>query len=274
MTVTARRSETAPGTSLAVGYSAASALRAPALEVSIRPKDVALVLCIMVTLLTIASAIATTLASSLPERQRGLIVVLGKFNVNNELNLPAWYSSSALLAASALLAMIAYARRKLALGDAVHWAALALIFLGLSADESASLHEVLIVPLRRRLDLHGPLYFAWVLPGAAFVAAVGFAYWRFLFRLDARTRWCFAISAVVYVGGALGLEMLGGWLTETVGQQDVRYIAATTLEEFSEMVGVVLFLFSLLDYVARQRWRISVAFGCPSHHVEPPGVPR
>ena len=273
MTVTACKSETVAGSSAAAG-SAASALKASALEVPIRPMDVALVLGVLVTLLTLASAIAATIASSLPERQRGLIAVLGKFNVNNELNLPAWYSSSALLAASALLAIIAYARRKLALGDAGHWAVLALIFLGLSADESASFHEVLIVPLRRRLDLHGPLYFAWVLPGAAFVAAVGCAYWRFLFRLDARTRWCFVLSAVAYVGGALGLEMLGGWLTESVGQQDVRYIAATTLEEFLEMAGVVLFLFSLLDYVARQRWRISVAFACPSHNVKSPGVPR
>lgn len=233
---------------------------AAAFDLSIRPKRVALGLCAVVSLFSALSPIAGMLASSLAERQRGWAAILGKFNVNNEINLPAWYSSSALLLACALLALIAYGRRRMALSDVAHWAVLAFIFLCLSADELASFHEVLIVPIRRRLDLHGPFYFAWVLPGAAFVTLVAVAYVGFLRRLDPRTRWLFVAAASLYVGGALGMEMIGGWLTETVGQTDVRYVAATTIEELLEMAGVVLFVYSLLDYLGRQSWRVSLAF--------------
>lgn len=238
-------------------------------ELSLRPKLVAVVLATVVSLLTVVSPIAATLAIALAEEQRGLSAILGKLNVNNEINLPAWYSASVLLMASLLLALIAAARRRLKLGDVPHWAMLSLIFLGLSADELASFHEVLIVPIRRRLDLHGAFYFAWVLPGLTFAAIVGAGYRRFLLRLDRRTRRLFLISAIVYLGGALGIEMVGGWLTEAVGQTDPRYIAATTLEELLEMAGMVLFVYSQLDYLARQPWRVSLAFGPPRGASEP-----
>ena len=57
-----------------------------------------------------------------------------------------------------------------------HWAALSGLFCLLSMDESASFHEILMIPMDALVNAKGMLYFSWVIPGFAFVAIVGFAF--------------------------------------------------------------------------------------------------
>jgi hypothetical protein len=60
-------------------------------------------------------------------------------------------------------------------------------------------------------------------------------------------------AAAVYVGGALGMEMVCGYMFVEYGEQSLAYLAAMTLEETMEMTGMVIFLYALLDFLRREQ---------------------
>jgi len=178
------------------------------------------------------------------------------FDVDSEQNLPSWFSSVALLAAAALLAVIASGKKRKE-PYFLHGWALALIFLGLSVDEMVSIHELTIGTVRRTLRVGGIFYFAWVIPGMIFVALFALAYLKFLRDLPASTRNQFLGAGTVYVAGAIGFEMLGGRQAAALLKQGIpyetqfSYWALATVEELLEMIGIVLFIRALLLYLSR-----------------------
>ena len=185
------------------------------------------------------------------------------FNLDAESTVPSWYSSSALLAAAGLLGLIARAERERASRDWRHWAGLAIIFVVLSLDETASVHELAIRPLQLALRPGGPLAFGWVIPGAAFVALVGAIYLGFMLRLPPPTRRRFLLAGGLFVGGALGFEMVGGALYTAYGM-GLETALASIVEETLEMVGIVVFIHALLGHLGRIA--ASIAF-----RIEPAG---
>lgn len=171
-------------------------------------------------------------------------------NMDGEQNIPALYSASALLLCSILLAIITSAKK--VAGDLYvrHWGALSIIFLFLSLDELISIHERMIDPLRSTLNTSGFLYFAWVIPGAIFVSICLLAFLRFLTHLPAKTRSLFLVAGTLFLAGAIGIEMVGGYYSYLYGQQNITYAIITTLEEFLEMLGIVVFIYALLSYIS------------------------
>ena len=109
----------------------------------------------------------------------GLVIL---FDFNSERNIPTLYSSIALIFSSILLAVIAFESKKL---DRPHisWLGLSLIFLFLSIDEMASIHESLIFPVRNFFGTSGFLYYAWVIPYGVVLVFFIIAYSKFLFQL-------------------------------------------------------------------------------------------
>jgi len=57
------------------------------------------------------------------------------------------------------------------------------------------------------------------------------------------------ISGTIYVTGALGLELFGGQRFESHGK-DLTYLMLTSCEEYLEMLGIVLFIHTLLKYIS------------------------
>lgn len=172
-----------------------------------------------------------------------------RFFFDRENNLPTFFSTFILMLAAALLGLVGASKRRVGDAFARHWQVMALVFLGLAIDEAASLHELLIRPLRSSLQLTGLLWFGWVIAGAVFVLAFVVGYLRFLAHLPARARWLFVVAGAMYAMGALGLEMVGGWVFLA---RDIRdYMLVMTLEESLEMAGILLFNYALVDYLAR-----------------------
>lgn len=113
------------------------------------------------------------------------------FDVYGEGNVPTWYSSSALLLCSMLLAVISIGERQVSdRGYVLHWRGLAGIFLLLSLDETAQLHDKVDAALDRVYDFGGFLTYAWVIPAAALLFILMLTYLGFLAHLPARIR-CF-----------------------------------------------------------------------------------
>ncbi len=115
-------------------------------------------------------------------------------------------------------------------------------------------------PLQRQFGLGGWLYFAWVIPGAAFVLAFVLVYLRFVAHLFKPFRTLFVASGAIYVCRALGIELIGGVHADHFGQNDIAYVLITTIEEALEMGGLVLFIYTLLLYLESHEAALSVRF--------------
>jgi hypothetical protein len=169
------------------------------------------------------------------------------FDLDAESNLPTWYSAIALLACAVLLGRIATLTRRAHGRFAGHWRALGAIFVVLSLDEIARLHEHL-GRLQSVWHTHGLFYFAWVIPGAIVVLCLAVVFARFVLHLPPATRWRFLGAAVVFVTGALGVEAIGGWRAETMGMNNMTHSFIATIEEVLELAGVAWFLVALLQH--------------------------
>lgn len=172
-----------------------------------------------------------------------------RFTLDSEGSVPAWYSSILLLTASALLAVVATVAFNQRDRWWKHWTALASLFCLLSLDEAASFHESLILPLQTHFGASGFFFFAWVIPGIFFVGTVGMAFLRFLINLDPQTRNRFILAGGLFVGGALGMEFVGGAFMDGFGEQHILYILSAAIEETLEIHGVTLFIIAILKHL-------------------------
>lgn len=193
--------------------------------------------------------------------------VAGLLNLGLDSAAPTWFAA-ALLAGCAILALVAADRSaQIGSGNRRHWIGLAVVCLAMSVDEVATAHEKLNAVGRRLVGGDGIFFYSWVVIGAIAVTAFVIAYWPFLLRLPARTRWLLIGSGVCFVGGALVLEGLNGALHDEIGGRNAlttRYWLQTGVEELFEMLGVSLLLYCLADYIADGDRRISLAISAPS----------
>lgn len=164
------------------------------------------------------------------------------FHFDEESNLPTWFSSVLALIGAALFSVL---WRRFPLGGrrAHAWLLLSFCFVYISIDEVGLIHEQLIVPVREQFGMSGPLYFAWVVPYGLAVLILAMAFVPFVRRLDSGDRGRFITAAVVYLTGALGGDLIGGWLYESLeGQRTLAYDLVTTCEETLEMAGLILLI--------------------------------
>jgi drug/metabolite transporter (DMT)-like permease len=171
-------------------------------------------------------------------------------DLRGEGNLPAYWSTALLLLAGLCLLGVGQAEASRDRRQARAWRALGVIFLYLSADECAQLHE-----LARRIPQSAlpdsPLfYWPWVLFGGAAVIVLGMAFWRFLWALPPDTRRNLLLAGALYVGGALGLELLGATIEHQRWSEGLLVLEETA-EELLEMLGVVCLLHGLLCHLSR-----------------------
>lgn len=183
------------------------------------------------------------------DRVYGLVSL---FYVDAEQNIPTLFSVLLLFCAALLLTVITVLKKKQKDPDVSRWAILAFGFLLMAVDEALSIHEKLVTPVRELLG-DGPLgifYFAWVIPGIAVVLVLTLFLLRFLLRLPAKTRFTFIVAGTLFIGGALGLELVGGRYAELHGQENMTYSMIVTVEESLEMAGVIVFIYALVKYIA------------------------
>ncbi len=184
------------------------------------------------------------------------------FSVDRERNIPTLYSALALLFSSILLGAIAYAKNLDSDRYKKHWKILSLIFLYLTLDEAGQLHEKFIDPMRALLNATGFLYFTWIVPFGFVVAIFLLSYTKFLLHLPASTKKLFVAASILYIGGAIGIEMVGAYQASTVGMQTISYLITATIEELLEMLGIVVFIHALTSYINKYlggvSWKVSL----------------
>ena len=106
-----------------------------------------------------------------------------------------------------------------------------------------------IKPLRAALNATGFLYYTWVVPGAIFVLICALIFRRFLADLPGETRSLFLVAGTCFVGGAIGMELVGGYYHDLFGYDNMTYKMIDTIEECLEMVGILVFIYALVSYM-------------------------
>ena len=172
------------------------------------------------------------------------------FNLDNEQNVPTFFSFTILLFSSALLYSISILGNTTK-QDKKYWLLLSIIFLFLSLDEAIELHERLITPLRRIFikDLSGFLHWGWIVPYSILFLAIGIYFLKFLFRLDKKVRNSFFLAAFIFVFGAVIIESIEGHFYEIFEPEHIIFYITITLQEIFEMIGVIIFIKTLLQYL-------------------------
>ena len=138
-----------------------------------------------------------------------LVSLIDLFSVNAEETIPTWYSTILLFLSAVLLTFIATVKQKNQKLFRHHWTGLALIFLYLSMDEGAVIHEIIADPLQAKFNTTGYLAFGWQIVFVPLVVVFALFYLRFLFHLPPRIRNLFIIAGSLYVGGAVFVEATG-----------------------------------------------------------------
>jgi heme exporter protein D len=179
-----------------------------------------------------------------------LLGIVPLFDLSEDSAVPTWYASSTLLLCSILLFIIAQNKRKEKEPFVTHWIILAAVFLCLSIDETARIHETMGDMLNAKMgETKGYFYYTWVVFGLSFVSVFALSHLRFLFSLPLKTKLLFILAGTIYVGGALGLEMVNGHYDELYGHHNLTYQLMTAFEEFLEMVGIAVFVYALTSYM-------------------------
>jgi hypothetical protein len=173
-----------------------------------------------------------------------------------EATIPTFYSILLWLFCAGLLGLVAVGERDGGKRDTRRWGALAALFVFLSLDEAASLHEQLIglsraVVSKLAITHEGLLYHAWVVPVGILVLLLFLLYIPFFQRLPRSTVLWFLLSGALFVGGALGFEMIGGVVVTWDKNNDALRLTVETIEELLEMLGLAGFAFALLSYLAQ-----------------------
>ena len=131
------------------------------------------------------------------------------FNLDKENNIPT-YLSSLLLAISFFLLRLITLRAK---SNKFHWSVLTSGPHLISIDEAHQLQEKMVSPVREivegiQVGHSGILHFSGIIIAVSLVIILGKMFLKFLARLPARTRWLVMLGVSVFLGTAIGVEML------------------------------------------------------------------
>jgi hypothetical protein len=185
-------------------------------------------------------------------------------DLNAEANLPAWYSSIQLFLVAALLAFFVYAefdKRRLLSWTLPAWP---LLFVLLSIDEIAQIHEWLggksdrWLPGRNRENIMFRTTGIWMfligIPFFFFMVGLIFSLQKY-FRGKSDVIRMFWAALIVYVGSAAGIEILSNFVPE----EGAVHIFQVFSEELGEMIGGTLFLWAAYKLLCSYEFSISIA---------------
>ena len=176
------------------------------------------------------------------------------FNLNNENNIPTLFQSVILATSSFLLVIVSILESQRKEPQTVFWVVLSFGLSYMALDEWFEFHEKLTQPLRDWIGTAklGVFYFTWVIVGILIVALAILFFFRFVKKLDPKTRRTLFLAGALYIAGAIGFELIGGLVAESRGTENLFYNLLVACEETLEMSGVIFFINGLLGFLSQK----------------------
>jgi hypothetical protein len=222
------------------------------MTIDIKPRSAAVFLGVIIVFLALAHLL--TVVSTYYWGHNYVLGLVPLFNMDEEQNLPTYFSSAQILLCSCLAFAIAVAEKNRRRRDYLYWIGLCLICLYISVDEFASIHERFInQPFRDASNGPQRFYFSWVIPYGILVVAVVTLYVRFILRLPREIGRLIVVSGFVYVTSTVGLELIGGRYcdTHTGPHADLVLALLVMCEETLEKAAILVLVYALMSYLSR-----------------------
>jgi hypothetical protein len=164
------------------------------------------------------------------------------FDLDMERNIPTLFSSLLLAISSFLFFVLSYQKDNYLR----YWRGLSLVFLFLSFDESAKIHEKIGDFTSQFIVAEGYMYYPWVLSYSVAILLLASIYLKFFLQFERKVFWSFILSAILFLTGAIGFDILGAYEASMHGTQSIWYSIYYTIEESLEMFGVIYLIHILL----------------------------
>lgn len=209
------------------------------------------VLALVVGLLFAFHVTSILLHNSLDNRFSGLLVE--KFSFDLERNFPTFFSALLLFISSLLFFLISWAKKNsVAKQGFRYWSGLGVIFLFLSTDEAAHIHEHFDTELIwGAYQTSGLLAWPWVIVYGVFVSLFVAGYFKFWLHLPLQFKLRYFFAGFTYVGSALGFEMLEALEYSTnESTYTAKYLVYSSIEELFEMSAIAFLVCTNMRYLA------------------------
>lgn len=171
------------------------------------------------------------------------------FDVNEEKSVPTVFNFLQHLVSAAVVLLVTVMRRRARGHYEWRWVLLVFLFLYTASDEILMLHERVGTHLHETYHTTGVLFYAWVVPGAAFALTVAVLELKLVLGLPPPIRGLAIASACIFVGGALGVEVLESAEFSAHLKDTLWHELLGSVEEGMEMAGLSLFIYAMLRYI-------------------------
>ena len=190
--------------------------------------------------------------------------VVPLFHFDVEQNVPTQYTGLLMLSIVILLVFTALIEQRLSAGAQIPWLFLAVGFALMFGDEMFTFHELVADIVVNNVQVSGAFAFGWVIPYLALVALLGLVLAPWFFRLDRWSQIWSAASGSIYLLGAIGTEMIAGVYISGLAEDRETWRTLTgdllaTLEESMEIIGLSLFLLTLVRRLDRNGYVLSLS---------------
>jgi hypothetical protein len=215
------------------------------MRMSINPKKLVLTFIIVSVVLTILS-----LVGILDTWDDRFLVFRILFELNEHITVGTWFASFQFLISMIFAGLVAWDHTQRQQTFARHWGYLAIVFMLMSMDEFTNWHsEILSVVGELMGGGDGVFHYAWVIPGLIIVAGFFVVFTPFFLRLPRTPQLGIAGGLAIFVAGAVGFEMLTGWMFANVDMTPWQVRLLNNAEEFTEMIGMCFVIWGLAHYI-------------------------
>ena len=223
-------------------------------KVVVRPKSIVLGLYSVITILLIVHSLVLVAYFLIDDQEKFDFVRI--IDLDYESNIPTLFSAFLFFLDSMVLLFLWRAtsleRTSPEFSYRWHWMTLAVVFVALGFDEGIKLHEYVGDMMENVVDAEGFLYFPWFIPYTLVLAVLTIVFLPFFFSLPINTRYGFTWAAVVFLLGAVVLDIVSAREADLNGTRTIYYSVVYTIEETLEMIGLVMFFRALTDYAGRR----------------------
>lgn len=181
--------------------------------------------------------------------------LVGRLDVDNEISIPTWWSQTILL----IVAVTSLAAWKV--GGSHWWITSSGLFLFLSVDEGAMLHEAFITKFREWTTdgtATGLTNHLWIIPVVILALLLLIPFIQLLRTLNRRNAILLATGIGLFAFGAVVYETFGLIVFSGIGGFWYHGLNVA-IEELLEMTGVSLSIYAVLEEIRRQSSELSLS---------------
>jgi len=184
------------------------------------------------------------------------------FYLDEEGNIPTVFSGLMLFFSAIMLAFISFHSRVNNKTHYAKWSILSLGFIYMGIDELSQIHELFTGPIRSLIGNGnlGIFYYAWIIPVILIILILFIYFFKFLLSLPIIFRKKFILAGAIYLAGAIVMEMIGGKFVEMYTKENFIYSMLATVEESFEMLGIIIFIRSLIEYASKESVNFKIQF--------------